>query len=257
MPPVECYINDIVARKMPDIFKTTDTSLDNVKFTIYSLRKHYEIYDLRQKPGFLMISVKNKSFSNQLIESYFDFAESHLTKSFITIVDTPYFHNIIARNYDEETKQAEIKKLERISDENHRRVTRLLKKREPHNIKLISWTELERQTPQWLHEEVSLAFNYRGQFYQDIVNRTSEVIPQEAIEETQLEAYSQFLLEEIPILCNQYYLQKNNIVDVYPGENPDLFWRIEAGYYSDELPRLSKAAMQGSGLIYVDFRLDK
>ncbi|QKQ26924.1 hypothetical protein [Candidatus Reidiella endopervernicosa] len=67
--------------------------------------------------------------------------------------------------------------------------------------------------------------------------------------------FSQFLLSELPVLCYIYYLSGDQIVDIYPGEQPSLFWKIESGQYADELPQLSALTRDHAGLIYIDFRI--
>lgn len=234
---------------------TTMNFSGDVELSISNLQKRYEAINLKGKTGFLMISVKNKCFSNRLLERYFDFVEKYLGKGFVMIVDSPYIHNIYAMNYDEKTKQAKIKKLKQISEENQRRVTRLLRKRSSHNIKPLSWTELERETPQWLVDEVTSAFNKKGEFYCDLIEQTQKILPQGTANGRNLENFSQFLIRETPVLCAQYYLRDDRVVDIYPGEHPHFLWKIEAGCYSDELPRISEIAQRGHGLIYVNFRL--
>lgn len=236
------------------------TTLDyskHIELNIYNLQRRCSASTLKGKSGFLMISIKNKNFSNRLIEYYFDFVNRYLESGFVTIVDTPYIHNIYARYRDEVTRQIEIKKLERIADENNRRITRLLGKSGVRNIEQISWANLEKQVPEWLHNEVESAFNGKGKFYNDILERTKEIIPQGILDNDNLESYSQFLVKETPVLCTQYYLKGDRIVDIYPGEIPDFLWKIESGYYSDELPGISEIASKSSGLVYIDFRLKK
>jgi hypothetical protein len=246
---VSCWQKSVVP------FNTTMNFSEDIELTISNLRKQYVAKNLKDKTGFLMISVKNKSFSNRLIEYYFNFAEKYLKEGFVTIVDTPYIHNINAIYSDEEERQHEIKKLKKIAEENQKRIARLLKKRHSTKIKSICWTKLEEQTPQWLYDEVIDAFKNKGSFYSEIIKRTREVLPQGTVNEENLIGFSQFLLMEIPVLCTQYYLRHGSIVDIYPGENPDFLWKLEAGHYSDELPLISEKAKQGSGLIYIDFRL--
>lgn len=225
----------------------------SIDFTITNLHQPYNIEALSDKVGFLMISVKNRYFSNRLIEHYCHFVEHHLARGYIVVVDAPYFANISANDLDDATRGRELTKLERISAECHHRVRRILKRQPSGRVEELVWGELERSAPDWLSLEVASAFQLKGRFHRDIIERTRETIPL-SMNEHQLETFSQFLVREIPVLCYVYYMYADEIVDVYPGECPDFFWQFERGFYSHELPRISALARRSRGLIYVDFR---
>ncbi len=246
-------------RTAPDtnyLFQSESIFRDSVTILISSHGKAHSILELKDKTGFMMISVKNKSFSNRIIEQFCDFSDAHLNKSHITIVDTPYINNIYATHDEEGLQQREIDKLRTISEQSHRRIERILGKRKCSNISLISWRELEQKTPNWMIDEVDHAFAQRGRLHRDILARTRQVLPL-CMDDEQLEKYAQFMVQEIPTLCYLYYLfdKKTQVVDVYPGEQPDFLWDIESGHYADELPRISEITHHHSGLIYLDFRL--
>lgn len=224
---------------------------------IHHRGREKSVEELKEKTGFLMISIKNKSFSNRLLEAYIDFVQKYLDKGFITIVDKPYIHNVNAIYTDPEQRLRELEKLDKIANENNARVQRLIRKKACNNIEQVYWNDLELSTPAWIVEEIESAFLSKGNLYRDILERTMEVIPEGVITDLNADKYAQFLVKEMPILLHQYYFTDDKIVDIYPGENPDFLWKVEAGYYSDELPGISQAAVRGDGLTYIDFQMRK
>jgi len=227
---------------------------DLARLSISTLGPLLELEGLRGKTGYLMISVKNPKFSNALIETYCAFSAEFLARSYLTVVDTPYFANIAANEYDVETTASEIDKLKDISRETVTRIGRIVAKYSAAPITLLSWREIERETPTWLVEEIHAAFRSKGCFYRDIIDRTRAVMPGN-IPESRLEAFSQFLIQELPVLFYIYFLRDPGLADFYPDENPDLIWKIERGFYGAELPQLTALAARGPRVIYVDFRL--
>ena len=53
----------------------------------------YEFTRLATRTGHLMISIKNRAFSRKLILEFCKFAEQHLSRAWLTVVDKPYLHN--------------------------------------------------------------------------------------------------------------------------------------------------------------------
>lgn len=232
----------------------TRAVFEDVSLTITNLGRAHGLDDLRSATGYLMISVKNRSFSNRLIDSFCRFAAERLSEGVLIVVDGPYVHNVLASKLREQEQRKELETLRRISDENHRRVERILARHEGARLSLRAWSDAEEATPEWLVREVASAFARRGRFYRDVLDRTREVIPN--VQGTEgLERFSQFMIREVPVLCGLYYLGgAGRVVDCYPGENPALMWNIERGVYADELPGISRIASGSEGLIYVDFR---
>jgi hypothetical protein len=100
--------------------------------------------------------------------------------------------------------------------------------------------------------EVWRAWEEKKVFYRDIRNQTAAVIKNVA--DGELDAYAEFLLEEIPVLLHQYYFGQAEVVDIYPGAQQELFWKIEANFYAAELPLLSARIPKERNLIYMDWR---
>ncbi len=227
-----------------------------IRVLISSLTNRYTFECLKGKTGFLMISVKNPNFSRMLIDHYCSFVQKYLVTGYITIVDLPYTQNILAGYEDENSIRREIEKLERITKEINRLVEKVLSNYQPGGISLLSWTSLSKKTPLWLKKEVADGFQLRGKFYSDILTQVKRVL-KTLLAEGEAEKFAGFLLDEFPVLFYIYYIFQGSVLDFYPGETPDIIWKLELGHYADELPGISKIAMEGEGLTYADFQEEK
>lgn len=227
---------------------------DDFVFELSSLRGGGRLDDFAQRSAWLMISVKNPAFSNRLVDGFCRLvADVGFRQAYVTIVDTPYIANIRANQHDAAFAAAEIEKLQRISAEQLARCERVLRRHPASDISLRPWAELERTIPQWMRDEVHTAFHTPTRFRSDVLARTRLAVPGEVPDE-RLAQFAQFLVEELPVLTGLYYLDRGSIVDVYPGENPELIWNVERGTYARELPRITALAQASEGLAYVDFR---
>lgn len=56
------------------------------------------------------------------------------------------------------------------------------------------------------------------------------------------ESFLNFQIQEIPVLIYLYYFE-DWLIDIYPGENFEIFKQIEAGAWSSELPYISNISM--------------
>lgn len=241
---------------MPDhvaVRSTTRQFGGDVRVTISSLGREYEVEDLKDKTGFLMISVKNRRFTNHLIDRYCRFALEHLAAGRLTVVDKPYVRNVLATQTTADARSREVAKLERISGEVRRQTEKVLAKYPGEKLSLVPWSRLVEETPSWLKEEITSGFRRQETFHDDLIRQTSKVI-RRPMTDPALESFAEFLVEEAPVLLYLYYLLDERIVDVYPGENAELFWKIEHGAYATELPEITRIATSHPGLIYADFQ---
>jgi len=225
----------------------------DIRVTISSLDREYEVEDLKDKTGFLMISIKNRRFTNRLIDRYCRFAVEHLAAGRLTVVDKPYVRNVLATQTTADARSREVGKLERISREVGRRTEKVLARYPGNKLSLVPWSRLVAETPPWLTEEIASGFRKKGGFYDDLIRQTATVIRRPTTDAA-LEQFAEFLVEEAPVLLYVYYLQGERIVDVYPGENLELIWKIEHGCYAAELPEITRIAASHPGLIYADFQ---
>lgn len=242
-------MNDLVRpQRMRDAFG------EDFLFELSTLRGAGRLDAFAHRSAWLMISVKNPAFSNRLVDGFCRLVtEFGFRQAFVTIVDTPYIANIQANQHDAARAAAEVEKLQRISAEQLARCERVLRRHPASGISLRSWAGLERTIPQWMRDEVQTAFHAPTGFRSDMLARTRLAVPAEVPDE-RLAQFAQFLVEELPVLAGLYYLDRGSIVDVYPGENPELIWNVERGTYAVELPGITALAKASEGLAYVDFR---
>ena len=235
------------------VCSTTHLFSGDIRVTISSSGREYELEDLKDKTGFLMISIKNRRFTKHLIDRYCQFAMEYLGAGRLTVVDKPYVRNVLATRTAADARSLEVEKLETISREVGRRAKKVVAKYPSEKLSLVSWTRLVEETPTWLKEEVASGFRRKGAFYDELIRQTAKVI-RDPVSHAALERFAEFLVEETPVLLYLYYLHRDRIVDVYPGENAEFIWKIERGCYASDLPEISKIANRHPGLIYVDFR---
>ncbi|MFY9838473.1 MAG: hypothetical protein WAK55_18770 [Xanthobacteraceae bacterium] len=218
------------------------------------LGKRAGIADLQGKNGYLMVSVKNPSFSGRIINTYCDLVARHFGRGEVILVDTPYASTISAIEDDETVRGQKLANLNRLADEKRRFIERILAKRAL-CLPVRSFDQVARAISPSLLYEVRSAFEREGRFRRAILKRTREVVPA-IIPDTLLPRFAEFLVSEIPVLCFLYYGHgEPGVVDVYPGENLQIIWDIERGLYVDELPGISRLAERSPRLIYVDIRL--
>jgi hypothetical protein len=222
------------------------------RFTIMLLNrfKPVGLGDLASRRGLLAISIKNPRFSNALISSFARICCDNMAQGLVTVVDRPYELNLRAAGRGPAWEHAEIEKLRRIAAETRIRVTRMLAKERASRIELLDWNTLEEVTPAWLTDEIHAGWNRRGIFYADVLAQTQTVIPE--TEQPLLERYAEFMIDELPVLLYLYYFGCEQVVDFYPGPQPLLFWKLEAGVYAEELPELARRLIPRDGLVYAN-----
>jgi hypothetical protein len=207
--------------------------------------------DLDGKRGYLMVSVKNCCFTTQVVETFCDLVESHLDSGEVILVDAPYLAPILASERDGKLRRRKISNLQKAASDRRRFVETILARREI-NIPIRDFAEVERDVAPDLRREVRHAFESDGQFREALLARSREVIPA-TVPDALLPRYAEFLVSEIPVLCHLYYAGgAPGVVDVYPGENPPLFWDIERGHFAGALPQITALAARSPGLVYVD-----
>jgi ribosomal protein S18 acetylase RimI-like enzyme len=146
-------------------------------------------------------------------------------------------------------QRREIETLHRIAAEARVRVGRIVARHGGGAVSIAPWDALAAETPKWLARGIRTAWRRRGRFHADVLAQSRAVLPN-APAAVALESYAEFLLEELPVLLHRYYFRPDEVVDVYPGPQPVVFWRIEAGAYADEMPDLAARLCPRAGLVY-------
>ncbi|HEX3065757.1 MAG TPA: hypothetical protein VHQ39_09760 [Dongiaceae bacterium] len=227
---------------------------DDVRLVVSRLGSKATLADLEGRRGYLMVSVKNTNFTAQTVETFCDLAERHLSAGEVILVDTPYMAPILASESDGDSRQRKIANLHKAAADRRQFVEKILARRSA-RISIRDFDEVDRTVAPEICREVRLAFESGGRFREALLARSREVIPP-AIPDASMAPYAEFLVSEIPVLCHLYYASgAPGVVDVYPGENPQLLWDIERGRYEQELPAITGLVAQSPGLIYVDIGL--
>lgn len=201
--------------------------------------------------GFMMVSIKNRQFTDQLIGAYCNFATQYLRNAYLTVVDQPYVSNVraTARNANElAVREAGVW---RLSVERRKQVERIIRKHPTSRISFVSWEELAERTPVWIVREIREAFARRDSFHKAVLDQTRPRLT--GVDDlTTLEAHAEFLLSEVPILLYCYYLFDNRVADFYPGPQAEFLWRIERGEFASELPEITALSRRHAGQVYVE-----
>ncbi len=223
----------------------------NARLTVSRLGNRASLADLDGKRGYLMVSVKNSSFTTGVVETFCDLAETHFAAGDIILFDKPYAAPILAGEADGPERRRKLDNLRKAASDRRRFLETILSRRRA-SIPLRSFAQVEAEVAPALRWEVREAFEAGGQFRLALLERSRAVLPA-AVPDELLPRYAEFLVSEIPVLCHLYYAHCGpSVVDVYPGENPELFWDIERGRFADELPQTTALAKRSPGLIFVD-----
>lgn len=246
---------------MPEVVNVSDGSVHNVSkpfqdpegfaLTVSSARGILDLGALTDRSGFLMVSIKNRQFTDKLIEAYCRFAEQYLRLGFITVVDKPYLSNVYAMARNSEEAASGVASIWQLSAERRRQVGRIARKFDPQRISFITWEKLAANTPDWLVAETEEAFSMRGKFHAALLDQTRPRIGASADLAT-LERHAEFLVKETPTLLYCYYMFYGAIADFYPGPQAEYLWRIERGEFASEIPRTTTLAAKHAGQLYVE-----
>lgn len=222
---------------------------DRFMVTVSSRESLTDIAILEKRIGLLAISIKNPRFSNEMVTSFLEFSRNGFSEALITIVDKPYERNLHAAKKDSAWLLAETEKLRRIANETKVRINRMIGRFPGVKVRLLDWDELQKNTPDWLVREIREAWNQRGSFYRHIRAQTASVLLDTS--DDQIDDYAEFMLEELPVLLQLYYFSEAPLADAYPGPQPDLFWKIESGFFAEQLPVLTGRLKEANGVIYL------
>jgi hypothetical protein len=210
--------------------------------------------DLSSRVGHLMISIKNPRFNRDLIKGFCRFSSRYLQSSYITVVDTPYLHNIQAFCPDPQEAMRKTSNLAKLAQERTRQVEKIIKQFPQASLNFISWKDLSSKVPVWIEHEIKDAFHSGGKFRRALSDECRSIVQNYDLADNKL-ALEYFLVSEIPTLIYCYYMFHGGIVDFYPGKIGRYLWGIDTGLYEGQVPRISKLARSHQGITYVDFEV--
>ncbi len=204
---------------------------------------------------YFFVSLKNQSFTKDLILWFVDLCDTFSATGLICIVDEPYLFNLKAEQGLDRLPKSDISKLKRISWEIKRKAQKAIRTKRSKRVSVVSWQQMSNVTPEWMKTEVTTAFDARGRFYRQVLEQVALARGSHQPVE-RLAQYAGFFLCEVPVLIHAYYSDPRGLVDVYPGDNADVLWRIEMGELQEELPRTTAFALAGSKLVYLNVSTD-
>ncbi len=172
------------------------------------------------------------------------------SNAIISTVDEPYLYNRMADLSLDSLPQDEVLRLEKLADDVTRRAQKAINAAGCNGVQFISWRSWSHQTPECFKQEISTAFTIPGVFRDAVIDHVRSVKGNLSMQ--MLEAYAKFFLCEIPVLIWAYYRPDKMVADVYPGEQAELFWRIESGEFQKCLPQISDYAAAGTPLLYLN-----
>lgn len=196
----------------------------------------------KTEPLLIGFSVKNRAFSREFFQNVARLAQECFSRLEIVIVDTPYAFNEAAKRGGLVPSDRELATVRKLGDERFRMITKTL------NSNLIAgfptrvrrWDDFEADSDiQQLKVEMQAAFQRRSTFYEEILQYSS--LWSRSLGGVDIEAFSNFLLEEFPVFIKLYYIDKL-LVDIYPGPNFTFFQKLEDGVWELDLPLASRSA---------------
>jgi hypothetical protein len=243
-----------VSNHLPPKLNIRRYDADGLTMKLTTFRNIPEEQGLAGRPGHMFISIKNRAFSDKLISRWCAYATRLQPRAFVTVVDEPYLHNIAAQTEDPDERRNREQRLFQLADERARQVQRILRRPGNEGVEAVSWSDIAKQVPQWLTDEMYQAYGLKGKFYTAVRDHCRATIA-DYDNAVSPEAFEKFFLEEAPVLVFAYYLFEGGVADFYPGPQPGVLWRIEEGVFLDEMPRVSALAQKHSGLLYGDIML--
>jgi hypothetical protein len=198
--------------------------------------------------AWLFISIKNRQFTRTYIDWFIDYCHFENRNGVICPVDAPYRFNKMAELNIDQLSLKEENKHTQVSWEVSRKVQKALNAKNSSFVRIQSWNELDTNTPKDLKSEISDAFKARGLFYSTITSHVAYM--KECDDLAIIERYCKFFLAELPVLFYVYY-RGEQIIDVYPGEQPIFFRQFEEGMFEKELPICTQFIKNGHPFIYM------
>ena len=209
-------------------------------------------FDLQGREAWLFISIKNRRFTKSYIAWFVRFCEEHGLEGHVSPVDNPYLFNRMAElGLDDldDLPSAEAAKIGQLSSETARKAQKAINGHLSKRVDIVSWGDIETETPRVLLDEMRAAFDARTPVRDALHRHISSVKPVAC--ERSFERYAEFFLREVPVLLHAYY-RCGGTLDVYPGSQPDFFWEIETGRYARELPKLTALTKSGRSMLYME-----
>jgi hypothetical protein len=204
--------------------------------------------DLNESTFLIAVSMRNPQFSNRWMQETIGCVKAWGGKAVLTLVDLPYLASIDVLSRNPKAKHRALLAYEQQRSEQVGRIQRIASD-DPETCEFHSWDTLQALTPRLLQPEVVDAFFTRKSVHALVMKQVRRVFDDIADQST-LERLAMFFLQEVPILAFLYYTFYGHVVDLYPGPQADFFWELDGGLLQNELPSLSRLALQGAPHTY-------
>ncbi len=206
-------------------------------------------FDITERRSFLFISIKNRQFTKNYVNWFAEMSHEIGNEGIICPVDEPYYYNRMAELRTSHLPDSEFERIHKLAADVSRMAQKAINRSGNNRLRLTSWSEFSDQTPQKFKQEVQTAFDCNGPFQRAIIEHVASV--KGDLDITALRSYAKFFLCEIPVLAAALYGSQPSL-DVYPGDQADLFWQIELGDFEEELPELTTYIRSGEPLLYMN-----
>lgn len=199
--------------------------------------------DWSQRCGLVLVSAKNPLFSTEVLEASLSLSVEHCSRTTLSLVDQPYFATL-----DPSDEQA-VRRTTNTIEERSRWIARVLE-RSGLNVHATPWAHVSAHVPETVRTEVRAAINTTGRLWDLVCEQAASVLGEDRVNEDP-QRWTAFLRAELPVLFSLYYFSPQPAVDFYPGPQAELFYELEDGGLSKELPLVTERA-QARPLVYVD-----
>lgn len=208
----------------------------------FTARRELFPSDLGRRDFLVAVSLRNPRFSNAWLGAVGGSVGRWGGRLHVCLVDEPYFEQAAAS-----VARAAANHLRALAQQRAEQRSRLARFARANLCRLFEWEELRARTPLPLFHEVEAAFAARGRFWRAVMEQTRSKSVQDASGRL---ADCIFLRREVPVLVNVYHRLLRGTIDVYPGPQAALFWKLEAGHFRRELPICTALAEGDDGLIH-------
>lgn len=199
---------------------------------------------------YLFISIKNREFTRDYIQWFVNACDAGGYRGLVCAVDEPYLYNRMAELATDTLPEHESARIYQVSREVSRKAEKVIRGSMSKNVTLTTWAELTDSTPGWMLEEVTAAYQQKGDFWSSV--RACVAVVKSHQDDISLDRYAKFFLCELPVLIYWYYHPTGGAFDVYPGENLEIFTMIEQGVFMQELPRMTDFSIRAKPLVYLN-----
>jgi hypothetical protein len=199
-------------------------------------------------------SIKNRSFKPYMFERFARLFREYLSHAVIVIFDEPYAYNDAAQRGDKVPTADDFGKARKAGDERAVMIQRIFRRVNVEGIRIIRWPEIRsNDIVVALVQELRLAVDEYPILRERLLDQAFEKL--KGVGFLGAEYFINFQLEEIPVLVYLYYVE-GYLMDIYPGENFQIFSELEAGIWSQVLPRMS-SCVDSAKLTFVNIAAEQ